>query len=974
MTKDNNGTSAARTRGVNRRGFLGVGAAVGGGVLMSGLGTSAASATPLATAAAPAVMPTVAAPTAAPAVATTARAAGRMTAQALGVNATGYDSNLQDAVVPQLLKAAGIGRVRYPGGGNADDTNWEDPTLGTPWPRFMQLMADIDAAPMLTVNYGQLGLGPDAAAAWVADALTFANYDPATAIWVLGNEGYGPWERDEHPEPHTPASYATNVRPYFERMHAVDPRTRVGFPMSIDRTVAGGTGTWVADPDLWNRTVLHANVDELDFIDFHWYPVFGIPVLSNAEIFATTARIPTALHYLRGVIDAEKPGLPIVVSESNISQSEIVYNVQPVAALYAVTTSLRWLSLGVDSYMWWQVHNWDNMNGDFGFLSNGTGDIGPSATTLTAAVAAGARFAQVQDATEFHYAHQFTIGTGASQESRKITALPGSTTLAAAASAGATNLKVAATQTLSTSGSTTDHRPFFAPGTVVTVGDGAQAEQRVVSAAGTAATTAALSAPAAAGDRVLKVVGTGMGGQSIPVFMPDGLAVGGQVRVGSGAAAETATIAAIGTSSSLGTTLAAPARPGDTVLHVVSVADTNVGIALYVGDSVTVDTGGAQEVRTITTVGSAATTPTVLAGPVSVGDRRVYLASTTGVTVGHTLMLGNDAGAEVTARVVALGTQVATTLASAAAAGDTVVKVASTAGLLAGHPFVVDSGAAQEVRTIVSLGRPGATGTDVTLASALGSAHAAGVAAVDVGTGVVLSGPVRTARATGTSARDLGSGVTLSAGLKRAHPAGVPARDAGSGIRLTAPLARVHPDGAPLTTLGTGITLDRPLGRRHGSGASVHVDGVTLTPALSRPHAKGTALAELGLKEPPVDTPLPAYWGFVLASKLTKPGATLVELDQPSPTVFAFASTLGGARTVCLVNTDDQAPVTLTVDGLAGTGSVDVWEYGLTNPQLVDSSRAAATLAQGVTLAPESVTVITGTTRGGAAPRATVAH
>ena len=52
-----------------------------------------------------------------------------------------------------------------------------------------------------------------------------------------------------------------------------------------------------------------------------------------------------------------------------------------------------------------------------------------------------------------------------------------------------------------------------------------------------------------------------MGGQSIPVFRPVGLAVGGEVRVGSGASAETATIAAIGTSSSLGTTSVA-STPG----------------------------------------------------------------------------------------------------------------------------------------------------------------------------------------------------------------------------------------------------------------------------------------------------------------------------------------------------------------------------------------------------------------------------
>lgn len=962
------------TRGMGRRGFLGWGAAASGAAILGSLGLpgSAAAHTPSgtsATSAAPAVSAARAAFTAAAPVAAATRGA-RMTAQALGVNTTGYDSHFADAVVPQLLKDAGIGRIRYPGGGNADSTNWEDPRLGLPWPTFMKLLAQIGAAPMNTINYGQLYLGPQAAAAWVADALTYPNYDPATAVWVLGNEGYGPWERDEHPEPHTATSYAANARPYFEAMHAVDPRTRVGFPMTIDRTVAGGTGTWVADPDAWNRTVMHANADQLDFVDFHWYPVFGIPVMTNADIFATLDKIPGAYTYLRGIIDAEKAGVPIVASEGNISQSEIVYNVQPVSALFAVATSLRWLAQGVESYMWWQVHNSDNMNGDFGFLSDGTGSPGPTVTKLTAAAAPGARFMTVADATGLHHAHQFTIGTGSNQESRKILALPGSTTLTGGAGSGSTNIKVAATETLTTAGATTDHRPFFAPGTVVTVGDGNQAEQRIVTAVGTATGSTALAAPAAAGDRVVKIVGTGMGGQAIPVFMPTALAIGGQITVGTGAAAETATIAAIGTSSSLGTALAGPVAVGDTVIHVESVTNTNTGVANYAGDDITIDTGKTEEVRTITAVGSSATTPTTLAGDVRPGARRVFLANTAGVTVGHSLLLGTGPGAEQIGTIVAIGNQVATTLAAASAAGDTVVRVASTSGLAAGHPMVIDTGSNLEVRTILAVGSAGPTGTGVTLTAALGKVHAAGAAARDAGTGVVLDHPVRNARATGHTVRDLGSGITVSAPLKRAHAIGAPTRDTGSGVTLTAPLARAHADGAPVTTPGTGITLDRPLGRNHNTGTAVHVDGVTITPALSRDHGKGTAVNELGLKEPALNTPLPAYWGFVMASKMTTPGATLVEMDRPSPTVFAFASTLNGDRKVCLVNTDDTAATTVTVDGLAATGNIEMWQYGLTNPTLTDSRKPASSLSTGVTLPPESVTIIGGSTRAGVTPKA----
>jgi alkanesulfonate monooxygenase SsuD/methylene tetrahydromethanopterin reductase-like flavin-dependent oxidoreductase (luciferase family) len=49
--------------------------------------------------------------------------------------------------------------------------------------------------------------GPASAAAWAGSALTFPDYSAKTAVWVLGNEGYGPWENDQHPDPHTPKSF-----------------------------------------------------------------------------------------------------------------------------------------------------------------------------------------------------------------------------------------------------------------------------------------------------------------------------------------------------------------------------------------------------------------------------------------------------------------------------------------------------------------------------------------------------------------------------------------------------------------------------------------------------------------------------------------------------------------------------------------------------------------------------------------------
>ncbi|GII32990.1 hypothetical protein Pmi06nite_64320 [Planotetraspora mira] len=927
---------------LNRRGFLGVGAAAGTAVVLSGLAAPAASA------------------------ATAQRTDDggkwnkrskpsrgyRMTAQALGVNTTSGDGNFADAVVPGLLADAHIGLIRYPGGSGADNANWKAPTGSLPWPKYMALMAQIGSAPMITINYGTLAQGPDSAAAWVGSALTFPNYDSTTAIWVLGNEGYGPWERDQHPDPHTPASYATNVRPYFVAMHAVDPATRVGFPMTIDRTVAAGTGTWVADPDLWNRTVLKQNADQVDFIDFHWYPIFGIPVLSNAQLFETVDRIPHAMDYLRSIIDEYDPNTPIVVSESNISQSEIVYNCQPVAALYAVATALTWLSQGADSYMWWQVHNSDNMNGDFGFLSNGSGNPGPSATTLATAVTAGARNIAVASTAGFYYGHQFTVDTGATLESRKITAIGGSATLAVPVAKGDKNLKVSSIVP-------------FAPGTPITIDTGSGLESRTVASVGTGADSGLLAAPASAGDKTIRIVGRGMGGQSIPVFMPIGFAPGGTVTVGTGTDAETATIESVGTSSSLGTTLVAPASVGDKTLYVASVSNSNNGIANYVGDPITIGSAATEEVRTITGVGSGAAAVTTVVAPLSAGTRTVFLASVTGVTVGHPLMVDTGADQEIVSTIASVGAQTATTLAAAAAAGATNVKVTSNAGLLAGHLITIDTGANRETFTISSVGSGGPTGSGISLSGPLTLAHALGAAAVDVGTGVILSHPVTVAHAAGVAAQDIGSGITLSAPLKQAHPIGTPTRDAGSGLTLTKPLHKNHPDGATVSTPGTGITLSEALTSAHDTAAAVVSTGITFTPALGNAHPAGATVNELGLKEPPLNTPMPAYWGFVLASLMTKPGAYLTEVTPSSPsTVRAFASYLDGTQSICLVNTDDVNPVTFRVNGIGHGGTLKTYDYGLLNPSIVEGTTTFDHAADGLVLAPESIRILVGSVAG----------
>jgi hypothetical protein len=110
----------------------------------------------------------------------------------MGVHTSVYDANMQLATTPDLLKAAGVKNLRYPGGSYADLYHWSlhtgtyTPAAGagsntifvapdTHFGAFLGLMERVGAGAMITVNYGMNSLGngggePKEAAAWVAYA------------------------------------------------------------------------------------------------------------------------------------------------------------------------------------------------------------------------------------------------------------------------------------------------------------------------------------------------------------------------------------------------------------------------------------------------------------------------------------------------------------------------------------------------------------------------------------------------------------------------------------------------------------------------------------------------------------------------------------------------------------------------------------------------------------------------------------
>ena len=95
---------------------------------------------------------------------------------AIGLNTAVYDSDMNDAPIPGLLKAAGIDALRYPGGSYSDIYNWQTSTAvdggyvapDTTFSDFMSTANAAGAQPIITFNYGT-GT-PALAAAWVQNA------------------------------------------------------------------------------------------------------------------------------------------------------------------------------------------------------------------------------------------------------------------------------------------------------------------------------------------------------------------------------------------------------------------------------------------------------------------------------------------------------------------------------------------------------------------------------------------------------------------------------------------------------------------------------------------------------------------------------------------------------------------------------------------------------------------------------------
>src|SRR5215472_6490117 len=331
---------------------------------------------------------------------------GAVPAHAIGLNTAVYDSDMNDAAIGPLLKAAGVNAMRYPGGSYSDIYNFQTQTaveggFVAPNSGFTNFMGTANAAgaqPIITVNYGT-GT-PSLAASWVTAAAS-----DSVGFWEVGNEVYGDgtyganWEANSRcktslngpavtigSEPSQtfncgPAEYAADVLSYESAMHAANANAKVC-------AIVTTPGFWPDNvtnseyPQSWNQTVLTALGSQTQCVVVHYYPggTTAAGMLTDpTDIAGIISTLHSEISQFAGISNAAS--VPVLVTETN---STIDMDTQP-GALFAADMYMTWLENGATNVDWWNEHNGEGTvstvngvtdYGDQGIFSNNSNSGG----------------------------------------------------------------------------------------------------------------------------------------------------------------------------------------------------------------------------------------------------------------------------------------------------------------------------------------------------------------------------------------------------------------------------------------------------------------------------------------------------------------------------------------------------------------------------------------------------------------------
>jgi len=359
-----------------------------------------------------------------------------------GLNAVTWDNFYDTPTTVSLLHELGTRIIRLPGGSLSDEYNWSlNTTLTNTWrwatsfANFIHVItnAGVNAQAIVTVNYGT-GT-PQEAAAWVAycnattsnsqllgvdakgtnwqtagywaslraaaplgtdDGKNFLRVSRSVPLgfkyWEVGNECYGTWETDSNAVAHDPYTYALRATNYMGMMKTVDPTIKIGVVSTPgEDTYVNNISHPVTNPRTlqvhngWTPVMLatlKATGVTPDFLVDHAYPESGSD--NDQGLLQASANWASDASNLRQQITdyVGNPGtnMELLATENNADagnqgkQSTSVVN-----GLYLADSLAQLTKTEFNSFIWWDLRNGTDTNGDFsaslyGWRTNG--DLG----------------------------------------------------------------------------------------------------------------------------------------------------------------------------------------------------------------------------------------------------------------------------------------------------------------------------------------------------------------------------------------------------------------------------------------------------------------------------------------------------------------------------------------------------------------------------------------------------------------------
>jgi alpha-L-arabinofuranosidase len=309
-----------------------------------------------------------------------------------GLNTATWDGSLGNAQTLPLLQQIGCQALRWPGGSTSDGYHWASDPAGNA--TFQSLATNLGAQVFTTVNYGT-GT-PAEAAAWVrmANQTNHCGFQ----YWEIGNECYGSWETDTHALPHDPYTYATNAVACIQQMKAAYPAV----PIKIGVVVVPGEGSYsnnathfAVNPRTsttnygWTPIVLSVMKSlgvTPDFLIYHFYPqyttsgltyysgapdsdplllqVAGNPSPSNWSDWASAAS--DLRRQITDYIGTSGSNIELCVTENNSDAGAMGrQSTSLVNALYLADSTSALMKTEFRSYLWWDLHNGYETDGNF---------------------------------------------------------------------------------------------------------------------------------------------------------------------------------------------------------------------------------------------------------------------------------------------------------------------------------------------------------------------------------------------------------------------------------------------------------------------------------------------------------------------------------------------------------------------------------------------------------------------------------